>query len=73
MSKNIQDPWRCYGSVVLIPNGGFDVGGCPDPEALASRIVACVNACAGISTEILEATEPGGIQKIISDKIKGAP
>lgn len=48
------ESWKCHGSVVLIPNGGFDVRNCPDPESLARRIVACVNACAGVSTEALE-------------------
>lgn len=48
------ESWQCQGSVVYIPNGGFDVRNCPDPESLARRIVACVNACAGIDTEWLE-------------------
>jgi hypothetical protein len=34
--------------------GSFDVGNCLDAESLARRIVACVNACAGLPTELLE-------------------
>jgi hypothetical protein len=41
-------------------NGGFFTAICegPDKAANARRIMACVNACAGVSTENLEDNEP---------------
>ncbi len=39
--------------------GGFDIAYCPAPIANARRLVACWNACEGVSTEWLEAqTDP---------------
>jgi hypothetical protein len=40
--------------------GGFDIRNCPSPEANARRLVACWNACEGISTDALE-TEGGAV------------
>lgn len=56
MSQHTPEPWESHKTSVYFPNlmGGFDISGCPSPEANARRIVACVNACAGISTELLE-------------------
>jgi hypothetical protein len=49
------EPWENSGTVVYLGNDGeFDLANCPSPEANARRIVACVNACAGSSTEWLE-------------------
>ena len=41
-------------------NGGYTLADmcCDDQKANARRIVACVNACAGISTENLEDNKP---------------
>jgi len=52
------EPWRARYSIVYFKGnvGGFDLRDCPSPEANARRIVACVNACAGISNEHLELT-----------------
>lgn len=64
MSEHTPEPWRTFkqgdstgwivgrvdgGDMFRIPAGYEDVG------ADARRIVACVNACAGLSTEALEA------------------
>ena len=49
------EPWHLpKGSTCMESNSGE----VPRSEANARRIVACVNACAGISTELLEC--PGG-------------
>jgi len=66
MSDHTPEPWRLYPPGACVPH--YDVrerivSDCPsgrsvsDPisEADARRIVACVNACAGIPTEALEA------------------
>jgi hypothetical protein len=37
-------PMRQHGSIVSFPDGGFDVRGCPDSEALAALIVRAVNS-----------------------------
>lgn len=74
MSGHTKEPWRvldfCRTAVVFgADEGGFDLRGCPSPEANARRIVAAVNACAGISTELLEAMpdfEKAGVQTISS-------
>ena len=57
MSNHTPGQWKCEGYVVYFPGliGGFSLQHCPDAEATARRIVACVNACAGIPTERLEA------------------
>ena len=50
-----KEPWRSHSSVVTLNNqGGFDLRGAPNAEENADRIVACVNACAGIETSLLE-------------------
>lgn len=49
--KHTPEPWcNPYGTVVILGNneGGFDISGCPSAKANAARIVACVNACAGL-------------------------
>jgi hypothetical protein len=52
----------CYAKVH--PVDGYKLGGCNQPkeeaEANARRIVACVNACAGVDTEFLERTHDKG-------------
>lgn len=58
MSEHTKEGWAARGSAVYFPRvlGGFDLSGCPNPEANARRIAACVNACQGLSTEDLEQT-----------------
>ena len=41
--------WINKGWDVFIPGGGFSLRNCPDPVDNATRIVECVNACAGMS------------------------
>ena len=41
--------WTNKGWDVFIPGGGFSLRNCPDPVDNATRIVECVNACAGMS------------------------
>lgn len=54
--KHTAEPWKHMETRVYLGNeGGFDLCDAPSPEANARRIVACVNACAGIETEKLEA------------------
>jgi len=63
MSKHAEEPWRLSGEgksgQILSAKGGvvanFGMGGID-----ARRTVACVNACEGISTEILEAMAGSG-------------
>ena len=53
-----KEPWRSHSSVVTLNNqGGFDLRGAPNAEENAARIVACVNACAGIPIEKLTQVE----------------
>lgn len=53
--QHTPEPWEQFESIVYMGmHGGFDLAGCPLPEANARRIVACVNACAGLDTEYLE-------------------
>lgn len=56
MSEHTKEPWEHEGTLVFIGRtvGGFDLRDCPAPEANARRIVACVNACAGMTTEEIE-------------------
>lgn len=60
MSKHNHEPWVCHKDLVYFNDvfGGFSLHGCPNPEDTARRIVACVNFCAGVSTENLETNEP---------------
>ena len=69
MSKHTPGPWRIdeYRNFVT-PDGPLYLGGVTTPLTLgndmrkgwenARRIVACVNACEGISTENLEENKP---------------
>jgi hypothetical protein len=56
MSQHTIEPWTHDETRVYFPNclGGFDLRNCPNPEATARRISACVNACKGIGIESLE-------------------
>lgn len=60
MSEHTKEPWRVERTGVYSDAGKCVMGAvCGDPiratsEANARRIVACVNACAGIRTEALE-------------------
>ena len=59
MSNHTPEPWKCEGYVVYFPDliGGFSLQHCPDAEATARRIVACVNACAGMDSPAAEIAE----------------
>jgi hypothetical protein len=48
-------PWRTHDALVFFPDsiGGFSLQNCPVPEANAQRIVACVNACEGLTEKEL--------------------
>lgn len=56
MSEHTSEPWKFSETRVYFPGiqGGFDLRYCPAPRDNARRIVACVNACKGYSTEDLE-------------------
>lgn len=65
MSQYTKEPWYVAHHSHIYADGHLHVGSTSDPIALsgnpiktqadnARRIVACVNACAGISTETLE-------------------
>ena len=45
-------------AIAHICGSGFE---CGEYQANARRIVACVNACAGLPTEQLESSPPGGV------------
>jgi hypothetical protein len=58
-TQHTQGRLEAIGDVILFPpqNGafrGFNLEGCPNPEANARRLVACWNACEGVPTEMLE-------------------
>lgn len=55
MSKQSEDSWENKGSVIYLPQGkgGFCLKGCPEPEVLAEKIVRALNACKGVSTDML--------------------
>ena len=59
MSNHTPEPWKCEGYVVYFPDliGGFSLQHCQDAEATARRIVACVNACAGMDSPAAEIAE----------------
>ena len=59
MSNHTPEPWKCEGHVVYFQNrmGGFSLRDCPSPEDTARRIVACVNACAGMADPAAEIAE----------------
>lgn len=69
MSEHTKEPWMAWkdGSdrILFGPSTNYTAGQCfpqevDSCEANARRIVACVNACAGISTEDLEIITYGG-------------
>ena len=59
MSNHAPEPWKCEGYVVYFPDliGGFSLQHCPDAEATARRIVACINASAGMADPAAEIAE----------------
>lgn len=65
MSAHTPEPWSADGSVIYLgKEGGFDLRDCPNPEANARRIVACVNACKGLEIDVLE-TFPGVVEPVL--------
>jgi hypothetical protein len=67
VSKHTKEPWEvvmnrnAMGHSIKRPDGGSVVLGALNYED-ARRIVACVNACAGIPTEMLEDAKAGPIR-----------
>jgi len=58
--EHTKGPWRTHDALVLFPGGGgCSLQNCPSPEANARRIVACVNACEGLTEK--ELTDLGNI------------
>ena len=55
MSKHSEDSWVNDGSVIYLPQGkgGFCLKGLPEPEVTAEKIARAVNACKGVSTDML--------------------
>lgn len=58
--KHTPEPWvlinaQTFSAISDQENAGFVIGGCKGPESIenARRIVACVNACKGLTTEAL--------------------
>jgi hypothetical protein len=69
-------PWEAHenhghgweiGTAQATPYCTFIVG--VRDEAVAKRIVACVNACAGVPTEVLTAHQAGGLPWSVADQI----
>lgn len=64
MSEHTKEPWVSTGRYIGVPNHKSYIAECRDqngnwtnelmPLANGRRIVACVNACKGVSTESLE-------------------
>ena len=82
--EHTKEPWMCCDAEVLAGDKSDPVLICEcdtnpywkpygtDGEFNARRIVACVNACAGIPTEALEKAQPGIIQdslKLLCEKL----
>ena len=59
LMKHTQEPWCVIGVdnsyEIFSESEDYDVAWSIDSEANAERIVACVNACEGITNEALEA------------------
>lgn len=69
-----KEPWEVYvdpfHAWLLDKTGSIVAKASPDSEDLFSRIVACVNACAGIETEALEEIGTGGLLKTLNEAIE---
>ena len=80
MSKNTPEPWklcrndqsvgdaRGYAVCDVWPRGDDQLAN-EEGKDNARRIVACVNACAGLPTEQLESSPPGGVLKGVAGLI----
>lgn len=70
MSEHAKEPWRLFTTYAHPEIRGEDdtfvAAFKPEYIANASRIVACVNACEGIDTEVLEITH--GLDAIYNQK-----
>ena len=68
----VDDGYAHIGAVNDQLNGGYLIALCegPDRAANARRIVACVNACAGIPTESLEQLSQNGSLKVLARNIE---
>ena len=70
MPKHCADPWGLLtllsGTPRVVDQYG-DSFAVAISEDRARRIVACVNACAGIGTEALEKYGTGGIIEVVDD------
>lgn len=72
MNEEIREPWRHVGNGDIVDAEGTDVASAylvmgHDNEVLASRIVACVNACATLSTGVLEKHIGKGVFEILTE------
>lgn len=77
MTKHTQEPWRVETRGNLrarqfIEAGQFRIAECltRDQAANARRIIACVNACAGIPTEALEIAVEGDAATDTVDRLE---
>ena len=62
--QHTKEPWKVSGTEHIVAGGNYVVALDCKPED-ARRIVACVNACAGLSTQCLEETG-GGVEHYIA-------
>jgi hypothetical protein len=82
MIKHTKGEWKVQNSVAIMGDEGIhvtDVKGLSrtdsENEANAARIVACVNACDGYTTEQLVALKGGNVKREVTyyaDKLSGA-
>lgn len=77
MSEHTKEPWNHSGDEVKTADGNLIAvtllgTSLIENQANARRIVACVNACAGIDTEVLEkhAGQQGLMIYLMSDLVK---
>lgn len=79
MSNHTPEPWLSspHGvpdhvtqiGIYAEKGNGRDLAVVTSSKADAERIVACVNACAGIPNEVLEAQQSGGLPWSVADQI----
>ena len=71
MSKHTKEPWEWGGGTAITRLGRYihvePLRSLREASANARRIVACVNSCAGIPTEALEAGVIGEMQAAFAD------
>lgn len=73
MSEHTPEPWSyCEDNDGWCLENGCEQHGYALSEANARRIVACVNICAGVSIEMLEASTHGCVGAILNETIKAS-